>query len=918
VSLSPPPFATTKIQAPRPRSARLQRPALDAALADALRHARVLLLQAPAGFGKTSALAPPLAAMPAGTALAWLSLDEDDDATRFVACLAAALEPFDLPWRTAPEALATLPLDARGCPTRAITELVNALADAEATHGVIVLDDLHRVQDTALLRGLDLLIERLPAQWTLVISTRVTPPLSLARLRAAGELATFEQERLAFTPEETAGLAAAEGMSAAQATALHERTAGWPAGVRLGLAALRGGAAVSAPSLATPRMDRPLFEFLASEVLDQLPRELHDFLLRVSVLPEFTAAQAAAVSGDGQAAARMDEIERRGLFATALDAPERTLVLHDLFRDALADRLRRQRPDEWVDLLRRAAAITSDPLRRVGLLQRAPDWPAAEDALATAAEDLLLRGGVAQVERCIAGFDATWRSASPTLLRLSAIAAFLRWDWPRCAREAEAAMRAAAPAQARGEPRASAEHALARAYLAAALYPLDRNDEAEAHIAALRADPSIGPHPRLMALMADASQHLRRGQLPELPALYGQVLDLLDANGRAFNWWEATPAVNWTTLPGMRALTQRYLAGAWARVGDEPLPLVADLRVLEAFNHLWAGRLDAAHAAATQAEQDLRWLAVSGEADVGVQLFRLLEGAMRGRADATLARLDRFLARVHAEDRPTPERVRLWQHQVATYGVRINDMFGRGPAPIAQWAALLKENPLEDPAPDNARAISVRARHAAAEGRWPDAAHLFGQLLPRAPRMDVMGQALEVQLRAAHALMHCGQLDAAAAALRQALARIQRDGEQGQALLASAPVLRALERTAWAGRLAPHEQALLSTLAALAAEASEVPARPHAAVATAATVPPRVPAASAPCGERGSSLAEALSEREREVLEALAEGQSNKLIARELDISPHTVKRHVANILDKLGLASRGQAAAWLRHHGNT
>ena len=54
------------------------------------------------------------------------------------------------------------------------------------------------------------------------------------------------------------------------------------------------------------------------------------------------------------------------------------------------------------------------------------------------------------------------------------------------------------------------------------------------------------------------------------------------------------------------------------------------------------------------------------------------------------------------------------------------------------------------------------------------------------------------------------------------------------------------------------------------------------------------------------------SSREREVL-ALAAGDSNKLIARAFDLSPHTVKRHVANILDKLGVESRGQAAAWHR-----
>ncbi|HEY1131851.1 MAG TPA: helix-turn-helix transcriptional regulator, partial [Roseateles sp.] len=54
-----------------------------------------------------------------------------------------------------------------------------------------------------------------------------------------------------------------------------------------------------------------------------------------------------------------------------------------------------------------------------------------------------------------------------------------------------------------------------------------------------------------------------------------------------------------------------------------------------------------------------------------------------------------------------------------------------------------------------------------------------------------------------------------------------------------------------------------------------------------------------------------LSQRETEVIAQIAAGASNKHIARALDLSPHTVKRHVANILDKLGLNSRGEAAAW-------
>lgn len=76
--------------------------------------------------------------------------------------------------------------------------------------------------------------------------------------------------------------------------------------------------------------------------------------------------------------------------------------------------------------------------------------------------------------------------------------------------------------------------------------------------------------------------------------------------------------------------------------------------------------------------------------------------------------------------------------------------------------------------------------------------------------------------------------------------------------------------------------------------------------------PPRVPA-SAP---QASSLPGPLTSREHEVLRLIAEGHSNKVIARALALSPHTVKRHVANILDKIGVGSRAQAAAWLHNGG--
>ncbi|MYV38214.1 response regulator [Streptomyces sp. SID1328] len=65
---------------------------------------------------------------------------------------------------------------------------------------------------------------------------------------------------------------------------------------------------------------------------------------------------------------------------------------------------------------------------------------------------------------------------------------------------------------------------------------------------------------------------------------------------------------------------------------------------------------------------------------------------------------------------------------------------------------------------------------------------------------------------------------------------------------------------------------------------------------------------------RGSSL----TEREREVLGLIADGRSNREIARALVLSEKTVKTHVSNILMKLDLADRTQAALWAVRHGMT
>lgn len=137
-------IAGTKIQRPRLRPAlTVARPALEQRLVQALGEQRLVLLVAPGGCGKTALLARALDQVPAGHGVAWVALDAGDDLHRLLQCLWQALEPFDLPWRTSPEALATMAAsaDARQ-QQQAVGEMLHALEACELAHGVIAIDDL--------------------------------------------------------------------------------------------------------------------------------------------------------------------------------------------------------------------------------------------------------------------------------------------------------------------------------------------------------------------------------------------------------------------------------------------------------------------------------------------------------------------------------------------------------------------------------------------------------------------------------------------------------------------------------------------------------------------------------------------------------------------------------------------------------
>ena len=119
------------------------------------------------------------------------------------------------------------------------------------------------------------------------------------------------------------------------------------------------------------------------------------------------------------------------------------------------------------------------------------------------------------------------------------------------------------------------------------------------------------------------------------------------------------------------------------------------------------------------------------------------------------------------------------------------------------------------------------------------------------------------------------------------LAVLAEEGQAGEALGAGARGV--ILRDASGPRLAAAVQAVAEGLIVLDAGAAESVLRPR----------PAFPAA-----------VETLTPREQEVLQLLAQGLSNKLIAARLGISDHTVKFHVNAILGKLGAQSRTEALA--------
>jgi LuxR family maltose regulon positive regulatory protein len=363
-----PALLKTKFHAPRADQRWLARPRL-LGLLDKNGPPKIVLISAPAGFGKTTLIGQWLAQHDQATsgkcAAAWLSLEASDNSPeRFFGYLIAAIRD------AVPLACAGVTDLISGASFPPLTVVTDALLnDLAALPGpfAIVLEDYHVITDARIHAAMGRVLDQLPPGMAAVVASREAPSWTLSRMRAAGRVVEVNAVELAFTLDEARALLGAPMARAGDiAQTLHQRTEGWPLGLQLARIALHdqphtvpGGVNDSSSA------DRYTVSYLVKEVLLRQPDDVQHFLLTSALAEQFCASLCDVLRGreghSDQNSGRTSEdmlawLEQRNLFLVPLDDKGTWYRYHHLFRDALLQQLHRTRDAGEVERLHMAAS----------------------------------------------------------------------------------------------------------------------------------------------------------------------------------------------------------------------------------------------------------------------------------------------------------------------------------------------------------------------------------------------------------------------------------------------------------------------------------------------------------------------------------------------------------------------------------
>ncbi len=330
------PLLETKLYIPQPRPGLVQRSHLIDKLSKGIFN-KLTLISAPAGFGKTTLISDWISQseMP----VAWISLDKsDNDPIKFVHYFIAALQNFNADFGQLAQTMLQSPQPSI---ESVLANLIKEITEIN-NECVLVLDDYHSVDIKPIHDIVEFLLEHLPAQLHLVITTRIDPPLPLARLRVRNQLNEFRASDLSFSSKEATDFfnkLMNLGLSDQDIQVLESRTEGWIAGLQLAALSMQGREDISVFIKSFAGDDRHIVDYLTEEVLNLQPETVQNFLLQTSVLDRFSAPLCNFVIDTNGSQGILDNLERANLFIIPLDNKRQWYRYHHLFADLLRQRL---------------------------------------------------------------------------------------------------------------------------------------------------------------------------------------------------------------------------------------------------------------------------------------------------------------------------------------------------------------------------------------------------------------------------------------------------------------------------------------------------------------------------------------------------------------------------------------------------
>lgn len=903
----------TKLYIPAPRPNRVPRPRLTDRLEAGVGGA-LTLISAPAGFGKSTLLSDWI--HESGRTVGWVSLDEgDSDPVRFLCYAVTALA--DAHPGLGDDAIAAL-REARSAEPEVLEPVLRGLLNE--IHGlskdlILVLDDYHVVSSPGVHQAVQFLLDRMPPQLHLVLSTRVDPPLHLSRLRARGQLTELRAKDLRFTPQEAADFlnqAMGLGLSAKDVEALEERTEGWAVGLQMAALSLQGRRDVGGFIEQFTGSHRFVLDYLTDEVLSRQRQGVRDFLLHTSILSRLSGPLADAVTGRDDGQAVLEELDAANLFLIPLDDTRTWYRYHHLFGTLLSHQLERKAGTTGVAALHeKASAWYAANGLPEDALEHALAAGAFDRAVAIVEENALprlMRGDVGAPLRWVRRLPAEKLRTRPRLGMGQAWSLTLNLQWA----EAEGAVAEAERAlEVNPDPEVALQASVLRGFLARV------RGEAQRSTALLREVVEEVPREDRflrslvtldlgIACREEGDTAAARTVLEEARTLALEsenVLVLVIAQAHL-----AEMEVDAGRLRRGLELDQEglRLAGKLSsRSGPSPGPLGVPYTGMAAIHYEW-GDLETASDYAFRAVELGRRGGLGGNILHGMVVLVRVRQARGDFAGA-------FEALAEAEGVMRRTGVPHWMMALDSYRSRLL---------LAQARAEGTEPPVEEVTrwareagllPDWRRPSDTRiflpvyppefahltlARLFLARGDYGEALGLLRWLREPAEAAGRLRALLDMLALETLVRNASGDKDGALQTLRHALALGEPEGFV-RTFADKGTAMGALIAEAAPGHVSPdYARRLLGAFG-----------KPEVVY-----LPVSVFEATAPA--KGLEPAEPLSEREIEVLRLIATGLSNADAGKRLFIAPSTVKKHLENIYSKLGTRNRTQAIARAREAG--